>query len=361
MRNRVNDTGVKRDISILALDDDPVMTLTLQSYFQNVGYTVDTANDPEAAVEKVRGGNYDILLLDFLMTPICGDQVVERIRVFNKDLFIILLTGHKSMAPPIKTIRALDIQGYYEKSDRFDQLELLVESCVKSIKQMRIIRDQNEELTEANDKLNESYKELIRILRLTVDARDIYTRGHSDRVSYYAGRIAQVMGRDGEYCERVCLAGLFHDVGKLNIPDSILLKDSALTDDEFRVIKTHPVRGAELMSSISFFKGIAGIVRSHHERWDGRGYPDGLSGCNIPEEARIIAVADSFDAMTSTRRYRSERSLDYARNEIEKGRGGQFDPAAADAFLGLLDKYEDMKAELEWTHDDNRTKCEEKV
>ena len=110
MRKRVNDTGVKRDISILALDDDPVMTLTLQSYFQNVGYTVDTANDPEAAVEKVRGGNYDILLLDFLMTPICGDQVVERIRVFNKDLFIILLTGHKSMAPPIKTIRALDIQ-----------------------------------------------------------------------------------------------------------------------------------------------------------------------------------------------------------------------------------------------------------
>ena len=140
----------ERDISILALDDDPVMTLTLQSYFQNAGYAVETCNDPEAAVEVVRNGHFDILLLDFLMTPICGDQVVERIRQFNTDLFIILLTGHKSMAPPIKTIRALDIQGYYEKSDRFDQLELLVETCVKSVQQMRTIRSQNEALTEAN-------------------------------------------------------------------------------------------------------------------------------------------------------------------------------------------------------------------
>lgn len=128
------------DCSILAVDDDPIMTLSLQSYFQAAGYHVDVENDPVNAIQRVREGHYDILLLDFLMMPISGDQVVEQIRQFNDELYIILLTGHKSMAPPIKTIRELAIQGYYEKSDRFDQLELLVESCVKSIRQMRTIR-----------------------------------------------------------------------------------------------------------------------------------------------------------------------------------------------------------------------------
>ena len=122
---------VPNHISILTVDDDPIITDTIQDYFRRSGYIVDTENNPRAAIERVRNGNYDILLLDFLMSPVCGDPVVAEIREFNRDLFIILLTGHKSMAPPIKTIRQLDIQGYYEKDDRFDQLELLVESCVK--------------------------------------------------------------------------------------------------------------------------------------------------------------------------------------------------------------------------------------
>ena len=134
---RKNRRTLHKDFRILTLDDDVIMTSTLQAYFQRSGYYVDVINDPYLAIKRVREGNYDILLLDFLMTPICGDQVVEEIRKFDKDIYIILLTGHKSMAPPIKTIRELDIQGYYEKSDRFDQLELLVESCVKSISQMR--------------------------------------------------------------------------------------------------------------------------------------------------------------------------------------------------------------------------------
>ena len=115
MRKHQKVADVVSSYSILALDDDPTMTLTLQTYFQRSGYHVDTENDPYQAIERVRNGHYDILLLDFLMTPICGDQVVEQIRSFNQDLFIILLTGHKSMAPPIKTIRDLEIQGYYEK------------------------------------------------------------------------------------------------------------------------------------------------------------------------------------------------------------------------------------------------------
>ena len=150
-KNRI--VGQKNEFSILTLDDDEIMTLTLQSYFQGVGFRVDMENDPLKAIERIRTGQYDILLLDFLMRPICGDEVVRQIREFNRDLFIILLTGHKSMAPPIKTVRELDIQGYYEKSDRFDQLELLVESCVKSIRQMRTIRSYRDGLQSILDRV----------------------------------------------------------------------------------------------------------------------------------------------------------------------------------------------------------------
>jgi response regulator RpfG family c-di-GMP phosphodiesterase len=219
--------------SILTLDDDPIITSTIQAYFQRSGYRVDTERDPNAAIERIRNGHYDILLLDFLMSPICGDQVVAKVREFNSDIFIILLTGHKSMAPPFRTIREMDIQGYYEKSDRFDQLELLVESCVKSIRQLRTIR-------EYKDRLDNAYMEMMSAMRLMVDAKDYYTRGHSDRVSYYAERIARHMGKDEAYCERLRVAGLFHDVGKLGISDGILLKETRLTPAEYEVIKTIP-------------------------------------------------------------------------------------------------------------------------
>ncbi len=492
----------RKDFSILALDDDQVMTLTLQSYFEASGYHVDTENDPVAAVERVRNGKYDILLLDFLMSPILGDEVVSRIREFNKDIYIILLTGHKSMAPPLKTIRELDIQGYYEKSDRFDQLELLIESCVKSISQMRTIRSyrdglnhildglpalyrsesaqdalttvlhgavsllpgadgfayidaghlagigdfpegdhsfrffcgegkyrgepqdgekvytafraggaaarrsgdllltpltgdkhevfgvicletsqgwrsdleqllevfarqagsalcnvlfrtvidaKNRELRDAYTTMHANYLEMVDAMRQMVDAKDLYTRGHSDRVAYYAQLIARRLGRDETYVERVRIAGLFHDIGKLGTDDVILRKDSALTESEYAEIKNHCQRGERILSSLSAFSDVCPFVRSHHERWDGRGYPDGLSGTDIPEPARIINVADSFDAMTSHRGYREELSLEQAIAQLRQGRGTQFDPEIADLFIDILSDYPAICRELAWT------------
>jgi putative nucleotidyltransferase with HDIG domain len=320
---------------MLTLDDDPIITSTIQSYFQRSGYLVDTEKDPYAAIERVRNGSYDILLLDFLMTPICGDQVIARIREFNKDIFIILLTAHKSMAPPIKTIRELDIQGYYEKSDRFDQLELLVESCAKSVRQLRTIRQYKDELAEAYDRMRDGYLEMVSAIRLMVDAKDFYTRGHSDRVSYFAEAIARRLGKDEAYCERLRIAGLFHDVGKVGISDGILLKENRLTQEEYEVIKTHPEKGAAILSTVSRFQEIVPIIRGHHERYDGNGYPDKLSGENIPEEARIITVADSFDAMISTRRYRESLGIEKALQELRDGRGTQFDPRFADTLIEL--------------------------
>lgn len=318
-------------ISILTVDDDPIITSTIKDYFERSGYEVDIENNPVTAIERVRTGKYDILLLDFLMSPICGDQVVEEIRKFNKDLFIVLLTGHKSMAPPVRTIRQLDIQGYYEKDDRFDQLELLVESCVKSIKQMRTIREYQENLSKA-------YMQTIETLRYVVETRDSETRGHSERVSSLSAILAKEMGLPADQMEMIRIAGLFHDIGKIGVPDAILLKNGPLTDEEYAQIKEHPAEGEMILSPYTPFKKLLPIVRGHHERIDGSGYPDGLSGEDICIGARVIAVADSFDAMISNRTYRKGLSFETAVNELIRGKGGQFDPRVVDALLGLIDR-----------------------
>jgi len=318
-------------ISILTVDDDPIITSTIKNYFERSGYDVDIENDPVAAIERVRNGKYDIMLLDFLMSPICGDQVVEEIRKFNKDLFIVLLTGHKSMAPPVKTIRQLDIQGYYEKDDRFDQLELWVESCVKSIKQLRTIRADQEDISKA-------YMQTIDTLRYVVETRDSETRGHSERVSRLAAAIAEEMGLGIDDVEMIRTAGLFHDIGKVGVPDSILLKNGPLTSDEFGQIKQHPSVGEKMLSTYSPFSKLLPIVRGHHERLDGRGYPDGLVDAEICIGAKVIAVADSFDAMVSNRTYRKGLGIDKATDELLKCKGGQFDPDVVDAFFRLMNR-----------------------
>ena len=321
----------ENSISILTLDDDPIITSTIQAYFHRSGYQVDVENDPYAAIERIKKGSYDILLLDFLMSPICGDQVVEEIRKFNEDLYIILLTGHKSMAPPVKTIRQLDIQGYYEKDDKFDQLELMVESCVKSIRQMRQIREYQKELEKA-------YMQTIETLRFVVETRDKETRGHSERVSALAAAIAEEMGLPDKDVERIRIAGLFHDIGKVGVPDAVLLKPGKLTKEEFEEIKQHPVDGEKILASYAPFKEMLPIVRQHHERYNGSGYPDGLIGDEISLGARITAVADCFDAMISNRVYRKGLSFEVTMEQIVEGKETQFDGQIVEVLLRLIEK-----------------------
>ena len=170
----------------------------------------------------------------------------------------------------------------------------------------------------------------------TVDAKDARTSQHSQRVSKYAVEIAKEMGKQDNYCENLRKAALMHDIGKIAIPDAILNKPSRLTDDEYAVMKSHTTHGGEILKDMTLIKDVAVGAKYHHERWDGKGYPSGLSGEEIPEMARIIGVADAFDAMTANRVYRKQMDFDYVINEMEKGRGTQFDPEADDALLKLL-------------------------
>ena len=324
---------------IIVVDDEPGIVDSLSIFLKRSGYDFTGVTNPLEAIERIKNEHFDLMILDFIMTPLHGDQVVEEIRKFNKELYILLLTGHKDLAPPLDTIRRLDIQGYCEKSDRFDQLLLLVESGIKAISQMNLIKQINEELKDANEKLEKAYMESIETLRFTVEAKDPYTRGHSDRVSEYSVLIGKQLNLSDEDLKTLKIGGLFHDVGKIGVPDSILLKTEKLTDDEYSEIKNHPAIGAHILSNATIFKNIIPIVKHHHEKYDGTGYPGKLKGEDIPLFARIAAIADTFDAMTSKRTYRDSLGLDIVKSEIEKCKGTQFDPKLADIFLDILNNH----------------------
>ena len=321
---------------IIAVDDEQGIVDSLSIFLKRTGYHFTGVTDPMEAIELVKNEHFDLMILDFIMTPFHGDQVVEEIRKFNKDLYILLLTGHKDLAPPLETIKRLDIQGYCEKSDKFDQLLLLIESGIKSIKQMNEIKKINIQLSDTYEKLEQAYLESIQTLRNTVEAKDIYTRGHSDRVSEYSVLIGKKLGLSDFDLKLLQIGGLFHDIGKIGVPDSILQKEAKLTDDEYSQIKQHPNIGVHILSHAAIFKDILPIVEHHHEKFDGSGYPSKLAGNDIPYLARITAIADSFDAMTSRRSYRNALPMDAVIAEFERCRGSQFDPEIDDLFLEIL-------------------------
>ena len=197
---------------------------------------------------------------------------------------------------------------------------------------MNIINKINTELKQSKEELEKAYLESIETLRYTVEAKDKYTRGHSDRVSEYSVLIGKYMNLPETDLKTLKIGGLFHDIGKIGVPDSILLKQSKLTDDEYDEIKNHPSIGKHIISNATIFKDIIPIVYHHHEKFDGTGYPSKLAGEAIPLHARIAAIADTFDAMTSRRSYRNALPLEVVRAEIEKYSGTQFDPEIAKTF-----------------------------
>lgn len=200
------------------------------------------------------------------------------------------------------------------------------------------VEEQTVELKLQQEKIKKLFLQTVAALSEAVDAKDRYTSGHSRRVAEYARRIAERMGKSKEEQEEIFQAGLLHDVGKIRVPAEIINKPGKLTEEEFAVIKIHPVTGYHILHEISEDTLIAISAKYHHERYDGKGYPNGLIGDKIPEIARILGVADSYDAMTSNRSYRNALPQEVVREEIERGKGTQFDPRIADVMLSLMDE-----------------------
>lgn len=316
---------------ILIIDDDVNMMDILSVILKKYGHEVVTFSDPVAAIGKLKEEKFDILIVNYLMSPINGEKIVELVRQFDKELYIILMSIHKDLKPSIETMKSLDIQAYFEKSTRFDQLILFVQSGIKYLEQMKRIKDMNL-------KLERYLIDFANILLNTVGAKDHFTESHSQNVSKLCVAFGKKLQLSFQEIENLRLAGLFHDIGKIGIPDNILLKQGKLTDEEYETMKLHPIMGANIFALSEVFKKLSPIIIAHHERVDGKGYPNKLSGDDIPYLAKILAICDSFDAMISKRSYKEAKNISFAINQIKECSGTQFDPKLAESFVKFYEE-----------------------
>ncbi|MBQ9013997.1 MAG: HD domain-containing protein [Bacilli bacterium] len=329
----------KKIYKVLIIDDDISIMEMLSMMLKKYNCDVTTYTEPVSAIEELKNNKYDILILNFLMIPVNGDKIVELVREFDKEIYIILMSTHNDLAPSIELMKKLDIQAYFEKSSRFDELIMLVQGGIKYIEQLNRIK-------EMNMQLDKNLIEFAKILLNTISAKDNYTKDHSQNVSKLCVMFANYLNLSEDDVENLRIAALFHDIGKIGIPDNILQKEGKLTNTEYETIKLHPVIGANIFSSTDIFKHIAPIIVAHHERVDGTGYPNNLKGNEIPYLAKILTICDCFDAMVSKRSYKEKMTIEYAIEQLNKGAGTQFDKELVDSFIKLINEKRDIFEEI---------------
>lgn len=335
---------------IIAVENNNSISRALNKMILSSKYSLEKYKSLETAFKALKTEEFDIFILDYSIDSDKKLETLKKIRELKNELYIIILISSDIDSTTLKKLKSLSIQGYCEKNDKLNQLPLFIEAAIKSIDQMKTIKSINNELIKSKEQLEKAYLESIETLRYTVEAKDNYTRGHSDRVSQYAVLIGLKLGLSPFDLKTLRIGGLFHDIGKIGISDSILLKNSKLTKEEYEEIKKHPTIGKNILSNAEIFKDIIPIVLYHHEKYDGTGYPYGLSDKDIPLLARIVSVADAFDAMTSKRSYRNELSFDFVKEEIKSKMGTQFDPIVATTFLDILDNENRLISEIHKSH-----------
>lgn len=290
------------------------------------GYYFGLCDANMALLTSTRLQNY-IVDGQFILTSVNDNPAVTLLLFFVMPRCLIYI----AFAAVCNGIFKL-VSSSLEKAKRTAEMEEFQAELEKKVDEQTI------ELKEQQKKIEDLYIQTVTALSEAVDAKDRYTSGHSKRVAEYARMIAARMGKSKQEQEEIYRAGLLHDVGKIRIPVEIINKPGRLTDEEYNIIKIHPVTGYHILRGISGNSDIAIAAKYHHERYDGKGYPNGLEGESIPESARILGVADSYDAMTSNRSYRNALPQEVVRAEIEKGKGTQFDPFVADIMLQLMDE-----------------------
>ncbi|MDD6810733.1 MAG: response regulator [Lachnospiraceae bacterium] len=329
---------------IMLVDDDEINCKAVTSMLQEE-YNVSAVQSGQKALEQLKEYQPDLMLLDVHMPDMDGHDLIRILKNNEKyaDIPVIFLTSDED--------ENTEVQGFSEgaidflrKPFRKDVATQRIQRILELSYLQKNLEKEVEKQTEVAEKRRQSVErmslQMVHALASTIDAKDSYTNGHSTRVAEYSVMIAKQMGYSGEKLERLQYAALLHDIGKIGIPREIINKPSKLTDEEYEIIKTHPVIGSNILNEISEIPDIAIGARWHHERYDGKGYPDKLKGEEIPEIARIIGVADAYDAMTSKRSYRDVLPQEVVRGEVEKGKASQFDPRIADIMLELMD--EDM-------------------
>ncbi|MDD6036528.1 MAG: response regulator [Lachnospiraceae bacterium] len=326
--------------TILVVDDDN-MSITLVKKMLGLRYELVCVSSGRDALFYLRDNVPDLVLLDLHMPEMDGFQVMEKMRIMEKvcDVPVLVLTADNDRETEVKIFKAgaMDyITKPYAPEVVIRRISRVIEwhHCRMSLQQE--VDKKTAELRESNRKVTNLSTQVMLALTSAIDAKDKYTKGHSARVANYSRELARRMGKSAQEMNDIYFIALMHDIGKIGIPDSIINKPSRLTYAEYDLMKTHCTIGAEILGNISEIPDISVGARSHHERYDGDGYPDGLKGEDIPEVARIICVADAYDAMTSKNRYRDVMPRAEVESEIRKGRGSQFDPAIADHLLAMI-------------------------
>jgi putative nucleotidyltransferase with HDIG domain len=351
---------------VLFIDDETNILRALQRLLRNEPCRVITASRGAEALELLDRERPQVVVSDQRMPEISGVDLLQSVRQRHPDVVRILLTGYTEMNIAVEAINRGEIFRLVTKPWNDEELKATLRQAFDThdlkteIRRLnQVTREQNLKLQELNrdlevtvqertkqlfDKHQElriAYIQTIKALAEAVDAKDAYTRGHSERVGVYASKVARELGIPKDQIERVYIAGVLHDLGKIGVRDAVILKPDKLTDEEYAEIKQHPVIGARILQQVEFLADVVPCVRYHHEWFDGstRGYPERLGGDRIPLPSRIILVADTVEAMTSDRPYRKSLPLDQVLSEIRNFSGTQFDPHCANAMLRLLERH----------------------
>ncbi len=339
---------------LLIVDDDRGIREVLHRALAGDGHAVKTASTTGEALEILRKDEIHVMLSDINMPGPDGIELLRQARSQNPDVQVVMATAIADTETAVGALRD-GASDYLTKPFKMSEVRLVVQRCLERrrlvlenralqerletrvAEQTRELREKKHRLEKLNDELKSAYESTLQALMTAIDFCDHETLGHSLRVVEYSTLIARKMGVVEPELTAVRWGAILHDIGKIGISDAILRKPGKLNEEEWEELRKHPTLGLEMLRHIPFLNRVVGIVYSHHERWDGKGYPRGLSGRKIPLGARVFAVVDTFDAMTSDRPYRKALPVSVAREEIRACSGTQFDPRVAAAFAEIPD------------------------
>ncbi|MFP4104462.1 MAG: HD domain-containing phosphohydrolase [Phycisphaerae bacterium] len=327
--------------NILVVDDEPQISTMLRKALLARGFDCLATTSSARARHLIASGRFSVIISDISMPEFDGLRLLEYTREQSPWTKVILVTGRSSTEVLAKALSA-GAHDYYEKP--FDILELIdaVESALGEQGDCGTLPLRAAKAIEMEDRFKQAAFESIQVLVQAVEAKDPYTRKHSEQVAHYAVHISRHLAVREDLTDTIRIAALLHDIGKIGIPDRILTKPARLTDEEFAEIRKHPSLGAEILRNVSMFCVEAQLVRYHHERWDGRGYNEGLQAEEIPFGARLICVADSIDAMLMRRTYKEPFPVEKVLDELERGSETQFDPEIALAARDWVQQHPEM-------------------
>lgn len=330
-----------RRASILIADDEPEIREVLNDLLESA-YDCVMVGSAEAALGRIRARKFDLVISDIMMPGMSGLEMVPLIHEYSPDTVVIMISGVQTVENAIEALRA-GAFDFIMKPFALQHVEAAVERALEHYA-LRVAKRRYEnyleemvaqrtaDLDRALHSLEDAYRTTLKALTAALETRDSETHGHSERVVSFSLRLGREMGLTRDQMRSLEFGSLLHDIGKIGVPDAILRKPAALTGAEWERMREHPLLGQQILRGIEFLEGASRVVAQHHEKWDGAGYPLGLHGTDIDQNARIFAVADAFDAMTSDRVYRAGRPYEMAAAELDEYAGRQFDPKVVEAF-----------------------------